>query len=106
MKHEYVKYEIYECPENPTEYGKYIGSTPILEQAQVVAETGTNIYETEAELLEHYEKNGEMNDTIRRIELQGAPYLSELYGPMYDGEYNGATVIRYESKKVYEMMSD
>ncbi len=30
----YVKYEIYTAPSKPTEYGKYYGSTPILEQAQ------------------------------------------------------------------------
>ena len=29
----YIGYEIYECPKNPTEHGKYIGKTPILEQA-------------------------------------------------------------------------
>lgn len=43
MKYEYVKYEIYECPKNPTEYGKYIGSTPILEQAQAVAAKGNRL---------------------------------------------------------------
>ena len=29
----YIEYEIYECPKNPTEHGKYIGKTPIYEQA-------------------------------------------------------------------------
>lgn len=29
----FKSYKIYECPENPIEYGKYIGKTPILEQA-------------------------------------------------------------------------
>lgn len=29
----YVAYAVYECPKNPAEYGKYIGKTPILEQA-------------------------------------------------------------------------
>lgn len=33
-------YEIYLCPENPTENGKYYGKTPILEQAQSVGENG------------------------------------------------------------------
>ncbi len=32
----YTKYEIYTAPNKPTEYGKYYGSTPILEQAQTV----------------------------------------------------------------------
>lgn len=35
----YTGYTIYECPTNPTEYGKYIGKTPILEQAVKVCET-------------------------------------------------------------------
>lgn len=30
---EYTSYEVYECPMKPTEYGKYIGKTPIYEQA-------------------------------------------------------------------------
>lgn len=30
---EYISYEIYECPTKPTEQGKYIGKTPIYEQA-------------------------------------------------------------------------
>ena len=29
----YIGYEVYECPKNPTEHGKYIGKTPIYEQA-------------------------------------------------------------------------
>lgn len=29
----YIYYKIYECPTKPTETGKYIGRTPILEQA-------------------------------------------------------------------------
>lgn len=29
----YIKYEIYFCPEEPTKCGEYYGSTPILEQA-------------------------------------------------------------------------
>ena len=36
----YVRYEIYDCPQRPTDYGVYIGSTPILEQAQAVAAHG------------------------------------------------------------------
>lgn len=30
---EYIGYEVYECPEKPTEYGKYVGKTPLIEQA-------------------------------------------------------------------------
>lgn len=29
----YVAYAVYECPKSPTEYGKFIGRTPVLEQA-------------------------------------------------------------------------
>ena len=29
----YIAYEVYECPIKPTECGKYIGKTPIYEQA-------------------------------------------------------------------------
>ena len=29
-------YEIYECPQCPTDNGKYFGKTPILEQAETV----------------------------------------------------------------------
>lgn len=33
LKKNYIGYEVYECPKNPTEHGKYIGKTPIYEQA-------------------------------------------------------------------------
>lgn len=33
-------YEIYICPECPTENGKYYGKTPILEQAQTIIKKG------------------------------------------------------------------
>lgn len=46
------------------------------------------------------------NPNITRAELQGAPLLKGLCGPMYNGEQNGAAVIRYEGKSVYEMMSN
>jgi hypothetical protein len=39
---EYVGYEVYECPANPYEYGKYIGKTPIYEQAVKAKEEGKN----------------------------------------------------------------
>lgn len=45
---EYVSYEVYECPANPYEYGKYIGKTPIYEQAvqavQKAKEKGKNLF--------------------------------------------------------------
>ena len=36
---QYQYYKIYECPQSPTEYGEYIGKTPIIEQAVSVVET-------------------------------------------------------------------
>lgn len=33
-----VGYELYTCPENPSEYGKYYAKTPILEQAEKACE--------------------------------------------------------------------
>lgn len=47
-KNEYIFFKIYECPTNPTETGKYIGSTPILEQAfcavRLAAEHGKSYF--------------------------------------------------------------
>ena len=34
--HTILYYEIYECPQNPTDSGKYYGKTPVLEQAETV----------------------------------------------------------------------
>lgn len=33
-RNEYVSYEVYECPQNPHEEGRYISKTPIYEQAK------------------------------------------------------------------------
>lgn len=35
---EYVGYAVYECPNCPTENGRYIGKTPIYEQAVTACE--------------------------------------------------------------------
>lgn len=41
-------YEIYECPQKPTDNGKYYGKTPVLEQAETVIrkakESGTMLF--------------------------------------------------------------
>ena len=34
----YIGFAIYECPKNPTEYGKYIGKTSVFEQAVTACE--------------------------------------------------------------------
>lgn len=41
-------YEIYVCPQNPTDSSKYYGKTPLLEQAEIVVrkakESGTMLF--------------------------------------------------------------
>lgn len=34
----YVAYAVYECPKSPKDYGKFIGKTPLLEQAMEACE--------------------------------------------------------------------
>lgn len=34
----YIGFAVYECPENPHEHGKYIGKTPMFEQAMTACE--------------------------------------------------------------------
>lgn len=63
------------------------------------------VFNSREELLKVYEQAGTLSDNLRRLELQGQPRLEGLYGPMYDGEENGAAVIRYESPEVYRILS-
>lgn len=63
------------------------------------------VFNSREELLKVYEQAGTLCDNVRRLELQGQPYLKALRGPMYDGEENGAAVIRYESPEVYRILS-
>lgn len=63
------------------------------------------VFNSREELLKVYEQAGTLCDNVRRLELQGQPYLKALRGPMYDGEENGAAVIRYESPEVYKILS-
>lgn len=63
------------------------------------------VFNSLKELLKVYEQAGTLCDNLRRLELQGQPYLKALRGPMYDGEENGAAVIRYESPEVYRILS-
>lgn len=72
----------------------------------VVTENGLTVYDDVAGLLNAYDKRGEMHDTIHRAELQGAPILCGLCGPMYDGERDGRVVIRYETRQAYELYSN
>ena len=43
--------------------------------------------------------------SAKRPELSNAPVLKGFAGPMYNGEKDGHTVIRYESWAAYERFS-
>lgn len=74
---------------------------------EVCTVNGCTTYQTESELLKDYEKRGEIADTIRRYELQGAPILAELCGPMFDGyDKNNCARIRYEASDLYAILSE
>lgn len=49
------------------------------------------------ELTTQYEVSGIHNRPGAREALQGQPTLSGFRGPMYNGQQDGATIIRYES---------
>jgi len=36
MDYTVLYYEIYECPQNPRDHGKYYGKAPLLEQAETI----------------------------------------------------------------------
>ena len=58
---------------------------------------GTVEYETEAALLKDYEKRETLANNTHRVELQGAPLLAGLFGPVFGGRDR----IRYESRELY-----
>lgn len=63
-------------------------------------------FETVEHLRKAFETAGEFHSVSCRVELQGAPILKNFCGPMYGGEDNqGRAVIRYESQKVYDILS-
>lgn len=66
----------------------------------------TEYFYSEPELGEKYRIIGQHYCERTRAELQGAPILDGLCGPMYNGEEQGRTVIRYETQEVYNMMSN
>lgn len=68
---------------------------------------GCTEYKTESELLQDHEKRGTVADSVRRFELQGAPILAGLCGPMFDGyDKNDCARIRYESSDLYAILSE
>ncbi|WP_341323451.1 hypothetical protein NSQ62_08230 [Solibacillus sp. FSL H8-0523] len=72
---------------------------------KVVTEGGINLFDSKAQLLAKYTQVDTVTRPSVRKELQGQPILEGLLGAMYDGMQNGKHVIRYESQKVYDMLS-
>ena len=72
---------------------------------QVVTKDGYKYYSRE-DLKRYFEITGEVHDSIRRAELQGAPKIKGLAGPMYNGEQDGKAVIRYETPEAYAVYSN
>lgn len=63
-------------------------------------------FESAEELKFAYPCTGEFHSVSCRAELQGAPILKNFCGPMYDGEDGqGRAIIRYESQRVYDILS-
>lgn len=71
----------------------------------IVTEDGAKWYDGIQDIKRYFEITGELHDDIRRAELQGAPIIKGLCGPMYDGERDGAAVIRYETRGIYDALS-
>lgn len=77
---------------------------------QVVSDTErgfeTEMFETTEDLLKRYDIIGLNTNPRSREELQRQPKLKGLLGPMYNGtDENGNVVIRYESQRVYDILS-
>jgi|GEM_PF-3169806 len=95
--------------ENPGEVRDAI--LPLLKEANdkkvyVVRTTrGTETFNSEEALARKYRITGRFSRPGTRKELQGAPKLQGLLGPMYDGKRGGATRIRYEDKQTYKELS-
>lgn len=65
------------------------------------------LFESAEELKFAFSCTGEFHSSSCRAELQGAPILKNFCGPMYDGEdEQGRAVIRYESREVYDILSN
>ena len=72
---------------------------------KVVAEK-VETFNTVEDLLSKYKQVGFTEGSWLRSELQGQPMLEGLLGAMYDGMKDGKHVIRYESQKVYDILSN
>ena len=81
---------------------KVVSMNPDDPKPRMIVET----FETVKDLKKAFETAGEFRSVSCRAELQGAPKLKNFCGPMYDGtDESGNSVIRYESREVYEILS-
>lgn len=81
---------------------KVVSMNPDDTRPRMIVET----FETVEHLKKAFETSGEFHSVSCRAELQGAPKLKNFCGPMYDGtDEAGNSVIRYESREVYEILS-
>lgn len=65
------------------------------------------LFESAEELKFAFTCAGEFHNASCRAALQGAPILKNFCGPMYDGDdEQGRAVIRYESQRVYDILSN
>lgn len=81
---------------------KVVSMNPDDPRPRMIVET----FETVEHLKKAFETAGEFHSVSCRAELQGAPKLKNFCGPMYDGtDEAGNSVIRYESREVYEILS-
>lgn len=81
---------------------KVVSMNPDDPKPRMIVET----FQTVEDLKKAFETAGEFHSVSCRAELQGAPKLKNFCGPMYDGtDEAGNSVIRYESREVYEILS-
>ena len=69
---------------------------------QIVTENGSEFLTFE-KLKEKYTFSGYCN--YGRIELRNQPHIVGLVGPMFNGYMDGKAIIRYETQKVYNILS-
>lgn len=62
-------------------------------------------FDSKKKLLNVYKQESTETATTKREELKGMPKLSGLLGPMWGGTKDGLPVIRYESKRAYNLLS-
>ena len=72
---------------------------------RLVSSINGNPNMVETYTLDKYDITGLNDNPHSRDCLQGQPKLRGWYGPMYDGESDGVTVIRYESQAAYNVYS-